>query len=89
GNGRKHLLNDLTRVRDSLAPLMASRTDTVRLIRAYLGTRQLGEQGKNFCRHLMPRSLGRAYESLVQAEPGRIGATIASSASHLAWKASL
>lgn len=57
---------DLVRISEALSPLMRSRADLIRLVRAYLGLRRLDAEGKTLCRHLLRRTSHPVSSALLQ-----------------------
>jgi len=88
GNGLTQLLRDLIGLRRSLAPIMTSRTDAVRLVRAYLELARLDEDGKRLCRQLLAEPLRHLHGPFARPAPDDILATSALRTPRVGWRLS-
>jgi hypothetical protein len=88
GNGLTHLSRDLIGLRRSLAPIMTSRTDAVRLVRAYLDLARLDEHGKRLCRQLLAEPLSQLHRPFARPAPDDILATSALRTPRVGWRPS-
>jgi hypothetical protein len=88
GNGLTQLLRDLIGLRRSLAPIMTSRTDAVRLVLAYLDLARLDEEGKRLCRQLLAEPLSQLHRPFARPAPDDILATSALRTPRVGWRPS-